>query len=154
MPAQRQLPTIDVLLKHRERGMSYDEIAELYGVTKGAVYLQLRDAGRTKQRPDNSHLMPAGGVATQHQHAHPAMMLRVQGRLDRGEKDIPPVKIRQLHKWLRELEEKNLILDYHQDCPPNPGSPKTGGWFYSQRKPSDGDRLMRYQTQKEADEAS
>lgn len=154
MPAERRLPTIDVLVKHRERGMSYDEIADLYGVTKGAVYLQMRDAGRTSKRPDNSHLMPAGGVATKHQHAHPAMMLRIQGRVDRDESGIPPVKLRQLDKWLRELAEQKLILDYHPDCPPNPASPKTGGWFYPPREKSDGDRLMRYQTQKEADEAA
>lgn len=152
MAAPRQLPSIETMLKLRERGMSYDDIAEEYGVTKGAVYLQLRDAGRTKARPNNRHLMPAGGVKTEHTYAHPAMMLRILGRRERGEA-IPPVKGRQLDKWLREMKEAGVILEYDPACPPNPASPKTGGWWYETRTPADGDKLVRYRTQADADEA-
>ncbi len=148
MPAPRLLPTSDALLQMRNQGWSYDRIAAEYGVSKGAVYLQLRQAKATKDRPSYRHLIP-WNVKTEHAHTHPVTMLRLLGRRENGQ-PIPPAKERMLDKWLKELQEGNLVVCYHRDFPaelspdnPNSASPKVGGFHYSTRKPEDGDALIR-----------
>lgn len=143
MPAPRLLPTSDVLRNLREQGWALDDIAREYGVTKGAVYLQLRDAGYTKKRPNYKHLIP-WTVRKEHAFAHPALMLRTLGRRESGA-EVKPVKSRMLDKWLRDLRRDGLVVCYDPDCPPNPASPVHGGWYYSERRPSDGDALIRYE---------
>lgn len=142
MPAPRQLPDADTLKRLRNQGWSYNDIANEYGVTKGAVYLQLQEAKATKKRPNYKHLIP-WTVRKEHQYAHPPMMLRLLGRRQNGD-DIPPVKERMLDKWLREVAAANVVVCYHPDTPPNPASPKSGGWYYATRKPTDGDSLVRF----------
>jgi hypothetical protein len=147
MPAPRQLPTSDVLRKLRgphaghPNGLTYEEIAERYGVTKGAVYWQLRDAGLAKTRPDHSKFLP-WTVKAEHAHARPATMLRLLSRREHGD-TIPAVKARMLDKWLKEVQEAGVVVCYARDMPPNPASPTTGGFFYSKRRPQDGDSLIR-----------
>lgn len=144
MPAPRQLPTSDVLRKHRSDGMTYQEIADMYGVTKGAVYWQLRDAGLAKARPDHSKYLP-WTVKTEHAHARPAMMLRLLSRREQGDK-IPDVKARMLDKWLGEVKAADVVVCYNRDMAPNPANPTTGGFYYSKRRPTDGDNLVRETT--------
>lgn len=141
MPAPRLLPDNDVLLKLRRQGWSYEDIAQEYGVTKGAVYLRLKQAKATTDRPDYSHLIP-WTVRTEHAHARPAGMLRMLGRREAG-LAIPPAKERMLDRWLAEVKEANVVVDYDPDYPPNPANPKNGGWHYRRRKPEDGDSLVR-----------
>lgn len=141
MPAPRQLPTSDVLRKLRTDGKTYEEIAQMYGVTKGAVYWQLRDAGLAKTRPDHKRYIP-WTVKTEHAHARPAMMLRLLSRRENND-EIPPVKARMLDKWLGEIKEANVVVCYKRDMVPNPASPSTGGFYYSKRRPEDGDSIIR-----------
>jgi len=141
MPAHRLLPDNDVLIKLRQQGWSYEDIAQEFGVTKGAVYLRLRSANATQDRPSYSHLIP-WTVKAEHAHARPAQMLRLYGRKENGE-ELPDVKDRMLKKWLREMAEANCVVDYAVDYPPNPANPKNGGWHYRRRKPEDGDSLVR-----------
>ena len=141
MPAPRQLPTSDVLRQLRQQGKTYEEIAAMYGVTKGAVYWQLRDAGISRKRPDHKKYLP-WKVRTQHAHARPAMMLRLLSRREQGD-EIPEVKNRMLDKWLQEIKEADVVVCYHRDMVPNPASPTTGGFYYSKRRPEDGDNIIR-----------
>ncbi|MFF0481091.1 hypothetical protein [Streptomyces sp. NPDC004435] len=142
MPAPRRLPSSDILRSHRAKGLTYDEIAELYGVTKGAVYLQLRDSKQTSKRPDHKRFIP-WVVRTEHSQARPATMLRYYSRREQGD-EIPPVKERMLDKWLAEIKEANVVVCYNRDQVPNPAS-ATGGWYYSKRRPSDGTSLIRFE---------
>jgi hypothetical protein len=140
MPAPRSLPSSDVLRKLRSQGKTYEEIGDMYGVTKGAVYWQLQEAGLTKVRPDHSAYIP-WKLKTEHAHAKPATMLRLYSR--RMQEDpIPAVKARQLDKWLAEIKKANVVVCYNRACPPNPASP-TGGFYYSKRRPEDGNNLIR-----------
>lgn len=141
MPAPRQLPASDMLLTLRRQGWSYEDIANEYGVSKSAVYLQLRQARGTKARPSYKHLIP-WTVRREHTHAHPVTMLRLLGRRENGE-SIPAVKERLLDKWLREVKEADVVLCYDPEFPPNPASPTSGGFYYSRRRDSDGDSLTR-----------
>lgn len=144
MPAPRQLPDIETLKKLRNQGWSYDDIATEYGVTRGAVYLQLSQAKAVNERPNYKHLIP-WRVKRDHTYAHPALMLRLLGRRERGDDTIPPVKERMLDKWLRDLREADAVVCYHPDMPPNAASPKSGGWYYSKRRESDGDSIIRFE---------
>ena len=140
MPAQRLLPDSGTLIQLRNKGWTYNDIAAQYGVTKGAVYLQLRDARATTVRPTYSDLLP-WTVRKDHVHAFPAQMLRLMGRRQTAA-TIPPVKERMLDKWLREVQENDVVVCYQADMPPNAAVPQ--GWFYySKRVPSDGDSLIR-----------
>ncbi|MEU9058975.1 hypothetical protein AB0D13_08900 [Streptomyces sp. NPDC048430] len=120
--------------------MTYEEIGELYGVTKGAVYLQLRDAKISSVRPDHSKFIP-WTVKTEHAQARPNGMLRLYSRREQGD-TLPAVKARMLDKWLGEIKAANVVVCYHREMAPNPASP-TGGWYYSKRRPEDGDSLIR-----------
>jgi transcriptional regulator with XRE-family HTH domain len=140
MPAPRKLPDGDVLKALRQQGMTYEEIGEQYGVTAGAVYWQLANAGVVKTRPDHSKYLP-WKVKTEHAHCRPATMLRYLSRREQGH-TIPAVKERMLDKWLAEVKEADVVVCYGRDIPPNPASP-TGGFYYSKRRPEDGDNLIR-----------
>lgn len=143
MPAERQLPSSDVLRKLRREGKTYEEIGAMYGVTKGAVYWQLEQAGLTKTRPDHSKFIP-WKLKTEHSHAKPAVMLRLHSRRSQGF-DIPEVKARMLDKWLAELQAANVVVCYDREMVPNPAS-TTGGFYYSHRRESDGDNLIRVES--------
>jgi hypothetical protein len=141
MPAPRKLPDNNVLLKMREQGMTYAEIAEEYGTTGGAVYWRLRDAGGVQTRPDHSRYLP-WKVKKDHSHARPAVLLRYLSRRDQGDV-IPEAKSRQVDKWLIEIKEADVVVCYDREMPPNPASPVTGGFYYSKRRPEDGDNVIR-----------
>lgn len=141
MPAPRRLPTSDVLLSLRNQGWTYEDIANEYGVTKGAVYLALRQARATTTRPSHRHLIP-WVVRSDHAHAKPVTMLRLLGRRERGD-ELPLPKARMLDKWLRGMRDNELVVCYDPEMPPNPASPTVGGFYYSRRRKSDGDSLVR-----------
>ncbi|MET9729306.1 hypothetical protein ABZZ79_01180 [Streptomyces sp. NPDC006458] len=137
MPAPKRLPTSDVLRRHRERDkMTYEQIAEVYGVTKGAVYLALREAGLAGKRPSYKHLLP-WTVAQTHANAFPALMLRALGAQQAGQ-NVPAVKRGMLDRWLDEIKAADVVVCYEREMPPNPASPTTGGFYYSKRRESDG----------------
>jgi hypothetical protein len=141
MPAPRKLPDSGVLLKLREKGKTYAEIADEYGVTEGAVYWALRDAGGVKKRADHSKYLP-WKVQTDHAHARPAVLLRYLSSREQG-KAIPDAKHRQVDKWLEEIKAADVVVCYSRDMPPNPASPVTGGFYYSKRRPEDGEDIIR-----------
>ncbi|MFC7979550.1 hypothetical protein ACFUT3_30495 [Streptomyces cinereoruber] len=128
--------------------MTYEQIAEKYGVTKGAVYLQLRDSKQTSKRKDHSKYIP-WTVKTSHAQARPNAMLRLYSRRAQGE-TLPEVKARMLDKWLAEIKEANVVVCYNREQVPNPAS-ETGGWYYSRRRPSDGDNLIRFEPEPDAE---
>lgn len=137
MPAPKRLPSSDVLRKDRVTNkMTYEEIAQKYGVTKGAVYLALRDAGLAGKRPSYKHLLP-WTVAQVHANAHPALMLRILGAQQAGQ-DVPSVKKGMLDRWLEEIQAADVVVCYDREMPPNPASPTTGGFYYSKRRAEDG----------------
>jgi hypothetical protein len=47
-----------------------------------------------------------------------------------------------LDKWLNEIKEADVVVCYDRTMPPNPAS-NTGGFYYSKRRPEDGDSLIR-----------
>lgn len=139
MAPPRILPDRGKLMQYRTPGpnfKTYDEIAEMYGVTVGAVYQQLRYIpGVVKPRARHHEFIP-WTVKTEHMHAYPVTMLRLLARVESGQ-TIPDNKRRRLDRWVEEMREKNLVVDYDPQIPPNPASPVYGGFCYRNRRPGD-----------------
>lgn len=146
MPAPRQLPDGETLLKHRLDGWSLQDIADHYGVTKGAVYLQLRQVpGAVTPRSTNKDLIP-WRVKREHAHERPVENLRLLARVAKGQ-PVPADKLRRLNRWIDEMQIADAVIDYDPDYPavhpagtelagePNAASPKVGGWRYRHRDP-------------------
>lgn len=140
MPAPRLLPDNEVLTKLRHQGWTYEDISREYGVSTSAVYLRLRQANATKRRPSHRDVIP-WTVKREHTYSFPAQMLRLLGRREKG-LPMPPVKARMLNKWLREIEAAGVVVCYSPDYPPNAAS-QAGGFYYSRRRPSDGNSIIR-----------
>jgi hypothetical protein len=140
VPRPRALPPDEQLLKLRE-DKTYDEIAAIYGVTKSAVSWRFKAMGRTREQPSYKHLRP-WRVRAEHEHAHPSLMLRLYGRREAG-KVLPPTQERMLERWLQEVRAADVVVGYHPDFPPNPASPRTGGWFYVKRRKGRDKHLIR-----------
>lgn len=143
MAAPRLLPDKTTLERLRRQGITYKEIAEMYGVTDAAVYLRLKADGLAKGRTVSHKDLIPWTVKGEHAHAHPALMLRVLSRRQQGLTNSEP-RERMLDRWLAGLEEHNVVVCYDPDALPNPASPVTGGWFYSPRRKGDGDSIIRY----------
>lgn len=142
MPAPRKLPSPDELVALRDSGWTLKQIAERYGVSTGAVHLQLKAAGRTAHRPRYEDLVP-WRVQPEHDHVYPLMMLRLLARRRAGDTaGVPGVRWRMLDDWLRQLHDKDLVVVYHPDIPENQASSK-GGWAYVPRSPEDDDIIRR-----------
>ncbi len=148
MAAPRILPDGGTLLQHRRQGWSLDEIAATYGVTKGAVYLQLKAIpGATRTRPNHKGIIP-WTVEARHHHVYPAAMLRLYSRREGlsggAPEELSPRAARMLERWLRDIKTRDVVVDYDPNILPNPASPKHGGWAYRLRRPEDGDNLIRH----------
>lgn len=142
MPAPRILPDPHKLRALKER-FTYAQIAEMYGVDPQSVYQRLRIdyPNAQKERPRYSDLIP-WRIAKEHWYAMPVTMLRFYARRRDG-KQLSPKDERRLDSWLEALRAADAVVDYDRDQPPNPASPKSGGWRYVKRLPEDGDRLIR-----------
>lgn len=142
MAAPRLLPDRTTLERLRRNNVTYKEIADMYGVTEAAVYMRLRDEGLvTGRKVSHKELIP-WSVKKEHQHAHPALMLRTLSRRRQGLPNLPQ-RDSMLDRWLDDLEAKDAVVMYDPEMPPVAGIPQ-GGWWYAKRRKSDGDSIIRY----------
>jgi hypothetical protein len=114
MGRPRILPDADVLHDLKiVQGLTYDEIAERYGVTRAAVHLALRKSGLVTPRPRYERHIP-WKVAVEHSNSYHLAMLRLAARKEQGEK-IPAYKEKYLENWLEALRREDLVIDYARD---------------------------------------
>jgi len=143
MAAPRLLPDRTTLERLRRQHKTYGEIAELYGVTESAVHARLKHEGLTDTtRASHAELIP-WTVKKEHQHTFPILMLRTLSRRNQGLGNTAE-RDRMLDRWLAELQEQRAVVCYDPEMWPNPASPKHGGWFYTKRRATDGDSIIRY----------
>lgn len=109
MPRPKTLPETAELVRLHDGGMSYADIAERFGVTKGAVYLRMRKAGETTaaKRYD---VIP-WRVAEEHDKAHPLAMLRLWARAEAGG-ELTDAQRGRAERWAADLQRRNLVLHY------------------------------------------
>lgn len=143
MAAPRLLPDKTTLERLRRQGVTYREIADQYGVTESAVYQRLKADGLANDQTVSHKALIPWVVKEEHRHTHPALMLRTLSRRQQG---LPnsEARNRMLDKWLAEVKEADVVVCYDPDMWPNPASPITGGWWYSRRRKSDGDSMIRF----------
>lgn len=128
------LPDAAVLRRLRNQGMTYKEIAELYGVTESGVWRAFDRADLIKSRPTYRNVVPWKVDRKFSQTAimkHLRTMAKMQAELPVGHEDE-----RSLTEWLDDMQRDNVILAYHVDAPPNAAS-EAGGFYYTERNPDE-----------------
>lgn len=134
MPAERKLPDSTTLRQFRAQGMRLIDIAEKYGVTEAAVWRALDRAGFTKERATYKDVLP-WEIADEHKTTAVMDRFRAIAKQKSGG-TLSPEEDRLLAEWLRQLADKDVVVDYRRDEPPNPASRK-GGFFYVPRTEDD-----------------
>lgn len=130
------LPDAAVLRRLRNQGMTYQEIADLYGVTESGVWRAFDRAGLISQRPTYRDVVPwkvGAEVATTQIAINLRTMAKKQAGLPVSERDNIA-----LDRWLQHMRESNVVLAYHPEAPPNDASSK-GGFYYVAREEGDED---------------
>jgi hypothetical protein len=122
MPQPRTLPPVAELLAMREQGMTAQAIADQYGVSKGAVWQQLRKAGATGTGKRYGHLIP-WTVRKEHEQHKAVVMLRLMGQQE--SKELRLDQQRRLDRWLSDLQMKKQVVAY---------DPEHGFWYAAQRE--------------------
>lgn len=134
MAPRRKLPDPTTLRLLRQQGWTLGDIAEKYDVGETAVWKALERAGLVEERMDYRALLP-WRILPKHQTSATMDRFRYIVRQKNGE-PLSDVHARRLEKWLQGLAENNVVVDYHEDAPPNAAS-KVGGFYYTPRKPED-----------------
>ncbi len=123
MARPRSLPDADKLGELRREGKTYMEIAEIYGVTQGAVHVALARSNLIeKPRPRYEAELP-WRVKIEHAGSYPAQMLRLAARTARGEK-LPVYKERYLENWIKRLDSEDAVVGYSDE----------DGFYYTKRR--------------------
>lgn len=134
MPTVRKLPDSATLRRLREEGWTQRRIAEEFEVTDGAVWKALQRAGYIDPLPTYKDVLP---WEIDDEHKAVAIMERFRS-IVKQKKGVPlrPDEEYQLNRWLRELKENDLVVNYHPEAPPNSASTK-GGFYYVPKEPTD-----------------
>lgn len=134
MPAVRRLPDGTTLRRLRSQGWRLKDIAETYGVTEAAVWKALERAGLTVPQRTVNDIIP-WEIADEHKAT--AVMERFRSIMKQHKGILlRPEEERLLNRWLRDLQENGVVVDYHPDAPANAASRK-GGFFYRERTEDD-----------------
>lgn len=136
MPSVRKLPEIDVLLEHVSKGLTNQEIGDLYGTTGEAVRQQLAAAGvrRSESRPSHARYIP-WKVRGDHVGDVIARRLRSYSKRQQG-KPLTDTEARLLDEWIAFMEGANSFgvpLSVHYDRNDDEG------FWLEPRKPGDRD---------------
>lgn len=133
MSAPRKLPDRLTLSILRDKGWRLADIAEEYGVSEVAVWKALNKGDLTRTYNYRQYL--PWEVEKKHQSS--AVMVNFRSIIrQRNGQHLDEVSERRLSRWLQELEDSDVVVAYHPDCPPNPAS-SVGGFYYVKRRPSD-----------------
>ncbi|MFD0407307.1 hypothetical protein DR950_36185 [Kitasatospora xanthocidica] len=129
------LPDDRELLKMAQRGMTHEEIGNLYGVTKQAVNKRLRALGYSSKPIARAvaELLP-WDVEKEHRKALRYVNLRYWMRMQLGDEEVPAVRQRDGRNYAYLLAVKEVVLDYDAAT----------GWSEVPRQPSDGRLAIRW----------
>lgn len=125
------LPDATVLRRLRNRGMTYQEIADLYGVTVSGVWRAFERANLIKSRPTYRDVVP-WRIDRKFSQTEVMRHLRTMAKMQ-AELPIPSRDEKSLLSWLDDMKRDGVILAYHPDAPPNAAS-EPGGFYYVERE--------------------
>lgn len=139
MPAERIIPSISILLRWRDEGLTHQQMADrVYSqtgkvVTRGAISAALSRAGETHRvRYDDT--IPWDRIKIEHNQEYPLVMLRLLARRERS-LPIAPDQEERLDSWLERLDREDAVVMYE---------PRSeAGFYYVPRKREDGEGYVR-----------
>lgn len=107
-----KLPDCRGMKMLRDRGWSYQDIQNEYGVSNQAVAAKLRQCGYTEDRIDYSTILP-WKVRPEDRNLNTYMRLKAAARQEMGVgKPLTPRRQRDLDQWLTHLANKDLVVHY------------------------------------------
>lgn len=116
-------------------GGDANELGAEWGVTAKAVWKASR-AGGYSPGHDRITVLPVK-VTGPRAYAPAARGLRALARVRNGEEsEMTQQDVTRFYNWKRERDATNTVVEYDENYPPNPASPKYGGWHYEKRRPS------------------
>ena len=125
------LPDATVLRRLRNRGMTYKEIAELYGVTESGVWRAFDRASLIKARSTYRDVVP-WKVDRKFARTEVMRHLRTMAKMQ-AELPVTSTDEQSLLRWLDHMKEDGVVLAYHPDAPPNDAA-GVGGFYYTERQ--------------------
>lgn len=133
MAKPRKLPPIEVLedliVSH-----TYQEVGDMYGVGRSAVYRALSRANKVKKVPDYRDVLP---WRIELEHRGSGVMSRIRDLVKKQQGvQLSANEERLLKEWIEGMEKEGVILNYHPEAPPNAAA-TTGGFYYSPRRPGE-----------------
>lgn len=134
MPAIRKLPDTTTLRRLRAQGHTQKEIAEAYGASESAVFKALQRAGYTDPMHTYRDVLP---WKVEEEHKATAVMEKFRTIVkQRKGVELRQDEAMQLQRWLDDLSENGLVVNYHPKAPANSASSK-GGFYYVPRTADD-----------------
>lgn len=128
------LPNATILRRLRNQGMTYKEIADLYGTTESGVWRAFDRAGLIKQRPTYRDVVP-WQVDRKFSQTQIMLHLRTLAKMQAG-LPVPAKDEASAMRWQEDMKRDGVILAYHPEAPANSAS-DAGGFYYARREPSD-----------------
>ncbi len=142
MPASKIVDEQEVLRWFAE-GKTYQEMCELYRTkynieTVPSLWGNFRRRRGLEPRiARDVELIPWEHIKDEHRYAYPLAMLRLAAREHAG-LPIPEVNQTRYRNWRRMLADNNFVVHYDPNT--------VDGWFYDERRPEDGDGIIRRPT--------
>ncbi len=138
-PAQATPEEIQALLN---RGFSQSETAEILGVSKQAISKTVHRHGvpLTPRRQAGQHF-PFKVPTEQQTNLYKRLRDHGEYMWTQGE-GMSDSKLTELRRFYRRLRENDWVVEFDPNLPPQKGS-SHGGWAFRERRPSDGDLIIR-----------
>lgn len=132
--SHRKLPPHDVVIALvKEQGMTFQQVADAYGASTGAVYYCFKQMGETSPKAATYYLDHIPWRIKVAHNMHPLVRkLRRWARYDLGLEQTPGDRAR-TEEWMAYMRESRQVVAY---------SP-TEGPHLVQRRPEDGDGMIR-----------
>lgn len=131
MPTPRKLPSSETLMRLKGQGWTWKQIGDQYGVTEAAAWKAGSLSRNWKPRKTITDLLP-WEVSPEHKAV--AIMERFRSILKEERGELLDAKdARLLNQWRSDMDEADLVVDYHPAAPSNSASRK-GGFFYTPRR--------------------
>lgn len=137
MPYHRKLPDGPTLIKDRYVArLTLTEIAQKYDVAKSTVSEAFTRIGRPwgGNIPVDYRAILPWPIERQHQALDAALRLKAHIKAHHAI-ELKPDAARRLSNWYGRLRRESVVLDYQ---------PASAPWVYLQRKPEDGELLIRW----------
>jgi hypothetical protein len=145
-PTPRMGPALSlaVIEDLKNKGYSQSEIAEMFGKTRQAVSWHKHTYGG-KMTPREIVLQHfPWTVSAEQSQSSPYRRMRDHGEyIATGGKGMSEDKLNRLRTFYRKINEERLVLEFDPSLPPEPGVSNKGGFAFRDRRPEDGDLLIR-----------